>query len=295
MLWALGQRLASEGIHTPFESIQPTHTYDSLEDARQAIQDVGSRIASDGLAPDISPLVVGIAGYGNVAGGVREILAELPTRDIDPAEIGSVVADGSSHAVIQTTFREEHLVEPVNSSHVFGMQDYYDHPDAYRGAFARYLPHLSVLVNCIYWDDRYPRLVSKEDLRTLHTYGGRQRLRVIADLGCDIEGAVECTKKTTDPSNPVYVWDPATDTIERGVDGDGPVVLAVDILPSELPREASDEFSRALAPFLPALATADFDAPFDQLQLPEEILGAVIVHRGKLTPQFSYLADHIGT
>jgi len=119
------------------------------------------------------------------------------------------------------------------------------------------------------------------------------RLRVIGDLGCDVEGAVECTLKCTEPSDPIYVYDPIEGTISSGVDGNGPVVLAVDILPAELPREASEEFSSSLASFLPALARADFDVPFSELALPPELLGAVIVHRGELTPDYAYIEEHL--
>ena len=36
-------------------------------------------------------------------------------------------------------------------------------PEKYESRFEEiFLPHLSVLVNCIYWDARYPRLVTKD-------------------------------------------------------------------------------------------------------------------------------------
>ena len=78
-----------------------------------------------------------------------------------------------------------------------------------------------------------------------------------------------------------------------GYEGDGVVVMAVDILPSELPRDASNDFSRVLQPYLPALAAADYSAPFDALDLPPEIKRAVIVHRGELTPAYRYLQQHL--
>jgi alpha-aminoadipic semialdehyde synthase len=69
--------------------------------------------------------------------------------------------------------------------------------------------------------------------------------------------------------------------------------MAVDILPSELPRESSVDFSRTLKPYIPAIARTDFSLPFDQLSLPPEIKGALIVHQGKLTPDYHYLERHI--
>jgi alpha-aminoadipic semialdehyde synthase len=291
-LWALGQRLRRDGHPTPLASIQPTHEYASLDDAKIAVREAGERIASDGLPSELTPLIIGVAGYGNVAGGAREILNELPHRDVAPGDLDSLFEDPSPHCFYQTTFREEDLVERTDGG-AFDLRDYYDHPDRYHSVFDRFLPQMTVLMNCNYWDERYPRLVTKHQLQALWSAETPPRLKVIGDLGCDIEGSVECTLKCTEPSDPIYVYDPFEQTIASGVDGRGPVVLAVDILPAELPREASEEFSAALSPFLPALAAADFGVPFDDLQLPPELLGAVIVHRGQLTPDYRYLEAHL--
>ena len=78
-----------------------------------------------------------------------------------------------------------------------------------------------------------------------------------------------------------------------GVAGRGPVVLAVDILPSELPREASEYFSGVLEQFVPAIARADFSVGFDELDLPPEIKRAVILHNGELAPDYRYIEQHL--
>lgn len=292
-LWALGERLRREGVVTPFADIGQACSYASLDEAKRAVRVAGQKVAARGLPDGLAPLVVGITGYGNVASGVREILSELPTRDVAPADLGSLVnGSPSGKCLYQTTFRERDMVEPAAGS-TFDLQDYYDNPEGYRPAFERFLPHLTVLVNCIYWDARYPRLVTKESLKKL--YGGPRppRLRVIGDLSCDIEGAIECTVKSTEPVDPVYVYDPSDGSVSSGVEGRGPVVLAVEILPAELPREASEEFSKALGPFLPALASVNFEVPFEELVLPPELMRAVIVHRGRLTPDYAYLEEYL--
>jgi alpha-aminoadipic semialdehyde synthase len=112
---------------------------------------------------------------------------------------------------------------------------------------------------------------------------------VVGDISCDIEGSVEFTLKATHPDAPVYVYDPVADRIQDGVAGQGPVVMAVDNLPCELPREASQEFSRALKPFVRAVAEADYTLPFDALRLPEEIKKALIVHQGAFTPDYTFM------
>jgi alpha-aminoadipic semialdehyde synthase len=156
------------------------------------------------------------------------------------------------------------------------------------------LPHLTVLVNCIYWEAKYPRLVTKAGLRQLYGGATPPRLRVVGDISCDVEGAIEATVKCTEPDNPVFVYDPFADRAIDGVAGRGPVVLAVDILPSELPREASSYFSEVLMDFVPAIARADTSVSFDDLALPSELKRAVIVYRGELTPRYRYIEEYLG-
>jgi alpha-aminoadipic semialdehyde synthase len=112
---------------------------------------------------------------------------------------------------------------------------------------------------------------------------------VIGDISCDVNGSIECTVKATEPGNPVYVYDPATGTAKDGFEGQGPVMMAVDILPAEIPRESSADFSRVLASLLPELEKADFSKGFDGLLLPPELKRAVIVYQGELTPDYRYL------
>jgi len=294
-LWALGKRWACEGISTPLAGIDTAHEYESLDEAKHSIREAGKMISRNGLPEAVAPVIVGITGYGNVASGVREILAELPTVQLDPAEVEGVARSGdpARDRIYQVTYAEEDVVAPQDPGHRFGLQDYYDHPEVYEARFSAHLPHLTLLMNCNYWDRRYPRLVTREDVRRLFCADNPPRLRVIGDLSCDIEGSVECTLECTDPGNPVYVYDPETRTIAHGVEGNGPVILAVDILPSELPRDASEAFSETLASFVPALARADFGRPFEALDLPAELLRSVIVHRGELTPSYRYLKAHL--
>jgi len=190
-------------------------------------------------------------------------------------------------------FKEEHMVRRTSPDEPFVLQDYYDHPEKYESVFEKYLPYLSVLVNAIYWTPAYPRLVSKEGLKRLFAEAKRPRLRVIGDISCDVEGAVEVTVKSTEPGNPIYVYNPATGEVQDGIAGPGVVIMAVEILPTELPRESSAYFSSVLKPFLPAIARCDFSVPFDECGLPPEIKRAVIAYRGELTPDYRYIARHL--
>jgi len=293
-LWALGRRLDWEGTANPFDDLQQTYRYDDLSDAKDAISALGDRIVRQGLPKPITPLICGFAGYGHVFSGANEIIDLLPVEEIAPEQVADVAQNSSvRNAVYKVVFKEEHTVEPISPDESFELQDYYDHPEKYRSCFDAYLPHLTLLVNCVYWEQKYPRLVTKQDLRELYRASEQPRLRVIGDISCDIEGAIEATVTCTEPGAPVYVYDPFEDRAIPGVTGEGPVILAVDILPSELPREASTYFSSVLMDYVPAIAKADYALPFEALDLPPEIKRALIVHRGELTPSYRYLEDYL--
>lgn len=294
-LWALGQRLAWEGIPNPFSGLGQTHTYHDLPEAREALARVRSSIETEGLPRDVAPLIVGVAGYGNVSRGAQEMLDLLPTIEIEPDQVAKVASstDYSQHHIYKAVFKEWHMVEPASTGRDFELQDYYDHPESYRGVFEQYLPHLTVLANAIYWTEAYPRLVTKAYLKSLFEGDTEPRLRVIGDISCDVEGAVECTVKATEPGDPIYVYNPLTDKAMDGYEGKGVVVMAVDILPSELPREASTDFSHVLSPFIPAIARCDWTVPFEECALPPEIKRAVIAYQGRLTPEYQYIREFL--
>jgi alpha-aminoadipic semialdehyde synthase len=185
------------------------------------------------------------------------------------------------------------MVEPVSPGDEFELQDYYQYPEKYRSKFKTYLPHLTILVNAIYWDTMYPRLVTKDYIKQTYSEEKSPRLKVIGDISCDVEGAIEVTVKSTEPGDPIFVYDPETGEARDGYEGRGPVIMAVDILPSELPRESSIDFSQTLKAYIPAIAKADFSLPFDQLDLPPEIKRALILHQGQLTPDYRYIEQFL--
>jgi alpha-aminoadipic semialdehyde synthase len=291
-LWSFGKRLEVEGIPSAFSRLKQARAYADLSGAREDLGRIAARIAADGVPEAVHPLVVGFTGYGNVSRGAQEILDLLPTRTITPAELDRVAHDRSRDArvIYKVVFKEADLVEPLEGGKGFDLDDYFRRgAEGYRSVFDRYLKDLSVLVNCIYWDGRYPRLLTLDQCRALWAPGRSPKLKVIGDITCDVNGSVECTVRPTDPGNPVYVYEPGTGSAKDGFAGDGPVMMAVEILPSEIPRESSIDFSRVLKPFLPHLAEADLSKPFAALALPPELKRAVIVYRGELTPDYAYL------
>jgi alpha-aminoadipic semialdehyde synthase len=69
--------------------------------------------------------------------------------------------------------------------------------------------------------------------------------------------------------------------------------MAVDILPSELPRDSSKFFSEVLWRYVVPIARANFDQPFEDLELPNPIKKALILHNGEFTPDYEYLKQYV--
>ncbi|MGQ9708217.1 MAG: bifunctional lysine ketoglutarate reductase /saccharopine dehydrogenase family protein [bacterium] len=291
-LAGLGKRLAALNLVTPFLNVKLAHEYGRVEIAKQAIAGIGERIRVDGLPERISPLVIGITGYGNVARGAQEVLNALGTTEVKPADLPLIVKNGNPRTVYQVVFQEEDMIEPKEPGHRFDLDEYFRVPKMYRSKFEKHLPYLSVLVNGIYWDNRYPRLVTKANLRQAFLHN-RLRLLIIGDISCDIEGSIEPTVKVTNPGEPFFVYRPADERVTDGVDGDGVVIMAIDNLPCEMAIDSSQEFGQALLPFIPILAQTDFSKDADKLVLPGSLRRALILHKGKLTPDYQYIMSFI--
>ncbi len=270
-LWALGQRLNLEGIDNAFSAVRPAHNYANVEAAVQHLVDtVGRKIREEGVNRALHPMVFGFTGGGNVSQGAQEIFDRLPVLEVHPDDLPGLASNSnlSRRVLYKTVFRRRE-----------------------RQRFARHLPYLTALVNGVYWEPSHGRLVTRENLRHLWSAEETPRLRILADLSCDLEGSIEATVRVTTPDDPVFVYDPMSGETELGVEGRGPVVLAVDNLPCEIPRDASEHFSDSLLPLIPQLVKADFSAAFEDLVLPSQLHGAVITHHGELTPSYRYLEE----
>ncbi len=292
-LWALGRRLAQEGIDSPFAALRLAHDYADLEDAYQALARVAAEIRGGGLPRALHPLVFGFTGSGNGSKGAQEIFDRLPHEQVAPEDLDELFTDPDAprNLLYKVVFSRADRVRHRDGG-AFDGDAYARAPQDHVGAMAAHLPRLVALVNSIYWEPGHPRVVGLDDLRALWE-SGAPRLRVIGDLSCDLRGSIEATVKITTPGDPVFVYDIADEVAIPGIAGRGPVILAVDNLPCELPVDASQHFGDALLRFVPAMARCDWMRPLDALALPDEIRRAVIVHRGELTPSFRYLERHL--
>lgn len=292
-LHSFGQKLKLQGFSTPLEKIKQAFLYPTVDEAKKEIEAIGEELHQKGIPQDLCPLVVGFAGYGNVSRGAQEIIDLLPHKVISGHILDEMYENfsGDNLYIYKVVFNEEDMFKAKDGK--FNLQDYYLHPGKYESQFEKFLPYISILMNCIFWSEKYPRLVTKQYLKTQTYLKPHLKLKVIGDISCDINGAIEITHKITKPNKPVFTYFPQEDRFEDGTQYGGVSVMAVDNLPCEFPKDSSIAFSLALKDFVPPIIKEDFNLPLTQLQLPDPIRKALILHQGELTPDYLYMKEYL--
>ncbi|CAN7119866.1 unnamed protein product [Brassica rapa subsp. narinosa] len=213
-LHGLGQRYLSQGYSTPFLSLGSSYMYPSLAAAKAAVISVGEEISSQGLPLGICPLVFVFTGTGNVSRGAQEMFKLLPHAFVEPSNLpGLFVKDkgmsqnGKStkrvHQVYGCIITSQDMVEHQDPSKSFDKADYYAHPEHYNPVFHdKIAPYTSVLVNCMYWEKKFPRLLSTKQVQDLAEKGCP--LVGICDITCDIGGSVEFVNRATSIDSPFF-------------------------------------------------------------------------------------------
>lgn len=292
-LWTFGKRLSSEGIKTPFERVRRAFEYKDLSEAMKEISEIGHEIKQKGLPQTLCPLTVSFIGYGNVSSGAQEIFDLLPFEDIKPEDLLKIEDQKyQKNLLYRAVFKEKDLYARKDGKQDFDLDQYYKNPELYDCIFGKYTPFISILVNGNYWDERYPRVFTYEDAKRVWN-SEKRKMKVIGDISCDVEGGIQVTVKATAPEKPVFVYNPRDGSVVDGLEGEGIAVLAVDILPSELPLESSQHFSHTLMRFIPDITLEEYDKPFESLKLSPEIKNAIVAHGGRLTPNYEYLKKYL--
>ncbi|MBT4089185.1 MAG: hypothetical protein HOE30_11895 [Deltaproteobacteria bacterium] len=292
-LHAFSQKIKLQNYNSPFDTLKQAYQYNSEAQAKEEIKKMGWEISKNGIPKGLHPLTIGLSGYGNVSKGAQSILDLLPIKSITPAQLreGLNPDEMDNHFLYKTVFKEQDMVTPIEG--VFGLQDYYDHPEKYKSIFNDYLPELKILLNCVYWTEQYPRIITRKNLENLAAKENNRGLQVIGDISCDINGSIEITRESTMPDNACYTYFAEKDDFENGIQKSGCTVMAIDNLPCEFPKEASSSFSLELKGFVENIVSADFKKGFQDLSLVDEIKKALILQNGSLTPDYRYIADFL--
>ncbi len=283
----LGERLAKKGIENPFLSLQPARCYQSLKQAKQAVAKVAKKINQRGLDQRISPLIIGFAGRGNVSRGAQEILDIFKPLSINSRQIaGCFNGKDRDKTIYKIVFlKKERLRSQTNKP--FCSREYLRNPKEFESNMDKHLASLNMFINASYWDSRYPRLITERMVKKL-ARRDNFRLDFIADISCDIKGSVELTYKNTSPLNPIFTYDFEHKNVRQGCQVKGISVLAVDNLPTELPKEASSAFSRRIRNYVYKIASGASENFSPKANIPLEIRRATMLQKGKLTKRFIY-------
>lgn len=289
----LGKKLEQRGIETPFSKIRPAYEYSSLAAVKKDISLVDREIVARGLPRQITPFIVGITGHGNVSKGVQEILELLNPIEIHPRDMKKFIQHqkGIRHKLYKIVFLREEKFRSKNGKG-FYFEEYLKNPQRFESNLDKYLSYLNMLMHTSYWDNRFPRMVTKRMIRRL-SRKKPFRLEFIGDISCDISGSIELTYKSTDSVKPIFTYSPEKDTFIDGYLKDGIAILARDNLPSELPRDASKDFSSLIRDYVYQIAVHGAIDITRHVAIPREIRTAVITEGGKLAKHFSYLKRYV--
>ncbi len=224
----------------------------------------------------LPPVKIAITGGGRVAKGAIEVLLGMGIRKVTPAEYLRDRFDVPVFTQLNT--RDYHARKDGGD---FSRKEFYQNPENYEADFLKYSKSTDLLIAAAFWDPKSPVLFTRKDANKLDF-----AIRVIADITCDIEGSIPSTKRPSTIEDPIYDYNPSDDEMEKALSDEGNItVMAVDNLPCELPRDASESFGNELLNnVLPELLGND-----DK----DIIKKATIAENGALTKYYAYLDNYV--
>ena len=213
-----------------------------------------------------------VTGDGRVAKGVIELLNQTNIKAVSKKDFLEKKFDQPIFCNLET---KDYVTN--NSSTNFNLEHFINNPQDYSSSALQYLKETNILISAHYWDPSSPKIFENEDLKDL------QNLKIVGDITCDINGSVPTTIRSTTIEEPNY-WIERYNLKEIDENNDGIAVMAVDNLPSELPRDSSTEFSEGIIKeVLPFLLKEDDG----------RILNGTITTDGSFLEKYNYLNDYI--
>ena len=217
-----------------------------------------------------------LTGAGRVGKGAMETLDTAGIRKVNATDF--LRNTFSEPVYTQLSSAEYHTRK--EGGH-FNREEFHQHPQKYTSHFNQFTKVAEVLLTGAFWNPDAPKLFTRQDM-----LANDFKVTVIADITCDIDGSIPCTKKASTIVEPLYDYQPKTDSVHSPLsDPTNVTVMAVDNLPCELPRSASEEFGRDLIDrILRPLLVADTEGI---------IARATMAENGQLTARFRYLQDYV--
>ncbi|HTH58293.1 MAG TPA: NAD(P)-dependent oxidoreductase [Cyclobacteriaceae bacterium] len=257
-LWVYGNRYKKYSLRRAFECFD-------INDLKLELRKV-----------KLSPIKIVLTGAGRVAKGAMETLDTAGIRKVGANEFLTQSFDVPVY--VQLSSADYHVRKDGGN---FNREEFHQRPELYNSDFAKFTKVSDILMAGAFWNPKAPKLFTREDM-----LDAKFKVKIVADITCDINGSVPTTKKPSSIVDPLYDYDPATDSTTSPLSDERLItVMAVDNLPCELPRSASEEFGRDLIDrILKPLLGEDKEGVIDR---------ATIAQAGYLTKHFSYLNDYV--
>ena len=224
----------------------------------------------------LSKIKLVVTGEGRVANGATEVLDLMNIERVTPQAF--LAQNFQEPVYTQLTVKDMYGQQGASS---FDETHYYQHPEQYQSIFAPYTHTANIMLNGIYWDRRIPVFFTNEDMK-------RQdfTIRVIADVTCDIapNSSIPSTIRASSIAEPIYGYDPVLEKETKPFQSHCIDVMAVDNLPNELPRDASEDFGDQLI----SKVWPELDQTNSRM-----IYEATIALDGELNKPYEYLRDYV--
>ncbi|KAJ2773295.1 hypothetical protein IWQ57_001365 [Coemansia nantahalensis] len=258
-LHGLGQRLLALGYNSPLIHMSQAHVYPNLDCVNTKLRHVGDIIADQGLPDAFAPMLFTFTGAGNVTTGARAIFDRLPHENVTVDQLPSIAKDCRNpryrNRLLALQIGAQDYVERIGGG-PYDRAEYREFPERYRSVFAEKIaPHTTMLVNGIYWEPKYPRLLTTADLAAIQRRRDlKTRMLAVADISCDIGGSLEFMSHASTIDSPFFYVDAVNGVEHKDVEKPGVQINSIDNLPTELPFEASRHFGDSLYPYAKELA-----------------------------------------
>lgn len=216
-----------------------------------------------------------LTGRGKVAYGAKEMLDGMKLKEVS---VENYLTKSYDEPVY--TFIDINDYNKRKDGGIFDKKEFYTQPEKYESDFERFAEVSDILITGHFYGNGAPIILSREMLRS-----PKCKLKVVADVSCDIDGPIACTIKPSTIENPVYGYLPSEHKEVAYNHPSAITVMAVDNLPCELPKDASEGFGEVfLERVIPAFFNNDADGILQR---------AKITENGKLTPRFAYLQNYV--
>lgn len=223
----------------------------------------------------IPNLKICLSGLGKVAKGAKEILDYLQIKKVGIEQYLNATFDEPVYTVIHVMDYNQRKDGKLGKT-----SDFFFDPTLYESTFMRFAKVTDYFIAGHFYGDHAPYLITREDAKRSDF-----KINLIADISCDIDGPVASTLRPSTIADPFYGYDPQTES-EVAFDAEGAItVMAVDNLPCELPKDASEGFGDMFAKHvIPAFFNGDLNGVLERARMTKD---------GKLTPRYSYLQDFV--